>query len=71
MSLLFVQQSLLEKQRILIQQHEDDRELKKNLDCQEGIVFDILASYLGRENLVDYEHFFKMKSVLIMEQLKL
>ena len=45
--------------------------MPENLDCQEGIVFDILASYLGRENLVDYEHFFKMKSVLIMEQHKL
>ncbi|OWJ99028.1 hypothetical protein Celaphus_00019613 [Cervus elaphus hippelaphus] len=68
--LLFVQQSLLEKQHILIQQHKDARELKENLDRHEGIVFDILASYLGPENLVDYEHFFKMKSALIMEQHK-
>ena len=38
---------------ILIQQHEDARELKKNLDHRKGIVFDILASYLGSKSLVD------------------
>ncbi|XP_043313685.1 protein Shroom2 isoform X3 [Cervus canadensis] len=64
-------QSLLEKQRVLIQQHEDARELKENLDRREGIVFDILASYLGPESLADYEHFVKMKSALIMEQREL
>lgn len=69
--LLSVQQSLLEKQRVLIQQHEDARELKENLDRREGIVFDILASYLGPESLADYEHFVKMKSALIMEQREL
>lgn len=69
--LLSVQQSLLEKQRVLIQQHEDARELKENLDRREGIVFDILASYLGPESLADYEHFVKMKSALIIEQREL
>ncbi|KAJ1057398.1 hypothetical protein K5549_022023 [Capra hircus] len=64
-------QSLLEKQRILIQQHEDARELKENLDRREGIVFDILASYLGPESLADYEHFVRMKSALIVEQREL
>ena len=69
--LVSVQQSLLEKQRVLIQQHEDARELKENLDRREGIVFDILASYLGPESLADYEHFVKMKSALIIEQREL
>ncbi|XP_069429674.1 protein Shroom2 isoform X4 [Ovis canadensis] len=64
-------QSLLEKQRVLIQQHEDARELKENLDRREGIVFDILASYLGPESLADYEHFIRMKSALIIEQREL
>ncbi|XP_027389404.1 protein Shroom2 isoform X3 [Bos indicus x Bos taurus] len=64
-------QSLLEKQRVLIQQHEDARELKENLDRREGIVFDILVSYLGPESLADYEHFVKMKSALIIEQREL
>ena len=63
--------SLLEKQRVLIQQHEDARELKENLDRREGIVFDILVSYLGPESLADYEHFVKMKSALIIEQREL
>ncbi|XP_030892468.1 protein Shroom2 isoform X2 [Leptonychotes weddellii] len=64
-------QSLLEKQRVLIQQHEDAKELKENLDRRERIVFDILASYLSEESLADYEHFVKMKSALIIEQREL
>uniref|UniRef100_A0A8D1NGF4 Shroom family member 2 n=1 Tax=Sus scrofa TaxID=9823 RepID=A0A8D1NGF4_PIG len=64
-------QSLLEKQRVLVQQHEDAKELKENLDRREGIVFDILASYLSQESLADYEHFVKMKSALIIEQREL
>ncbi|XP_004401204.1 PREDICTED: protein Shroom2 [Odobenus rosmarus divergens] len=64
-------QSLLEKQRVLIQQHEDAKELKENLDRRERIVFDILASYLSDESLADYEHFVKMKSALIIEQREL
>lgn len=66
-----LQQSLLEKQRVLVQQHEDAKELKENLDRREGIVFDILASYLSQESLADYEHFVKMKSALIIEQREL
>ncbi|KAL4695093.1 hypothetical protein H8959_000188 [Pygathrix nigripes] len=64
-------QSLLEKQRVLIQQHEDAKELKENLDRRERIVFDILANYLSEESLADYEHFVKMKSALIIEQREL
>ncbi|XP_057574009.1 protein Shroom2 isoform X4 [Hippopotamus amphibius kiboko] len=64
-------QSLLEKQRVLIQQHEDAKELKENLDRREGIVFDILAGYLSQDSLADYEHFVKMKSALIIEQREL
>ncbi|XP_023382137.1 protein Shroom2, partial [Pteropus vampyrus] len=64
-------QSLLEKQRVLIQQHEDAKELKENLDRRERVVFNILASYLSDESLADYEHFVKMKSALIIEQREL
>ncbi|XP_070799359.1 protein Shroom2 isoform X2 [Pituophis catenifer annectens] len=62
---------LVEKQKLLIQQHEDAKELKENLDRRERIVFDILASYLSDESLADYEHFVKMKSALIIEQREL
>ncbi|XP_023370818.1 protein Shroom2 isoform X1 [Otolemur garnettii] len=65
------QQSLLEKQRVLIQQHEDAKELKENLDRRERVVFDILANYLSEDSLADYEHFVKMKSALIIEQREL
>ncbi|XP_035873157.1 protein Shroom2-like isoform X2 [Phyllostomus discolor] len=64
-------QSLLEKQRVLVQQHEDAKELKENLDRRERLVFDILASYLSDESLADYEYFVKMKSALIIEQREL
>ncbi|XP_060089928.1 protein Shroom2 isoform X2 [Heteronotia binoei] len=62
---------LVEKQKLLTQQHEDAKELKENLDRRERIVFDILANYLSDENLADYEHFVKMKSALIIEQREL
>nr|XP_030693197.1 protein Shroom2 isoform X5 [Globicephala melas] len=64
-------QSLLEKQRVLIQQHEDAKELKENLDRREGIVSDILASYLSQDSLADYVHFVRMKSALLIEQREL
>ncbi|XP_077199381.1 protein Shroom2 isoform X3 [Paroedura picta] len=62
---------LVEKQKLLTQQHEDAKELKENLDRRERIVYDILANYLSDENLADYEHFVKMKSALIIEQREL
>ncbi|NXQ39172.1 SHRM2 protein, partial [Catharus fuscescens] len=63
--------TLVDKQKLLTQQHEDAKELKENLDRRERIVFDILANYLSEENLADYEHFVKMKSALIIEQREL
>lgn len=66
-----LQQSLLEKRRILTQQHEDAKELKENLDRRERVVFDILASYLSEDSLADYEYFVKMKSALVIEQREL
>ncbi|XP_035997413.1 protein Shroom2 isoform X2 [Fundulus heteroclitus] len=63
--------TLIEKRKLLIRQHEDAKELKENLDRRERIVFDILASYLPKDSLADYEHFVKMKSALIIEQRKL
>ncbi|XP_067409108.1 protein Shroom2 isoform X1 [Emydura macquarii macquarii] len=65
------QRTLVEKQKLLTQQHEDAKELKENLDRRERIVFDILANYLSEESLADYEHFVKMKSALIIEQREL
>ncbi|XP_061483070.1 protein Shroom2 [Rhineura floridana] len=62
---------LVEKQKLLTQQHEDAKELKENLDRRERIVYDILANYLSDESLADYEHFVKMKSALIIEQREL
>ncbi|XP_048396663.1 protein Shroom2 isoform X3 [Stegostoma tigrinum] len=63
--------TLTQKQRLLTRQHEDAKELKENLDRREGVVFDILSSYLTDEVLQDYEHFVKMKSALIIEQREL
>ncbi|XP_012506422.1 PREDICTED: protein Shroom3 [Propithecus coquereli] len=63
--------SLNEKRKVLAGQHEDARELKENLDRRERVVLDILANYLSREQLQDYQHFVKMKSTLLIEQRKL
>ncbi|XP_029356799.1 protein Shroom2 isoform X2 [Echeneis naucrates] len=63
--------TLIEKRKLLIQQHEDAKELKENLDRRERIVYDILLNYLQEDSLTDYEHFVKMKSALIIEQRKL
>ncbi|XP_039896292.1 protein Shroom2 isoform X2 [Simochromis diagramma] len=63
--------TLIEKRKLLIRQHEDAKELKENLDRREGVVYEILASYLQEDSLADYEHFVKMKSALIIEQRKL
>nr|XP_020458978.1 protein Shroom2 isoform X2 [Monopterus albus] len=63
--------TLIEKRKLLIQQYEDAKELKENLDRRERVVYDILANYLQEDSLADYEHFVKMKSALIIEQRKL
>ncbi|XP_040822876.1 protein Shroom3 [Ochotona curzoniae] len=63
--------SLHQKRKILAGQHEDARELKENLDRRERVVLDILANYLSEEQLQDYQHFVKMKSMLLIEQRKL
>ena len=65
------QRTLTDKRKLLIQQHEDAKELKENLDRRERAVYNILASYLPEESLTDYQHFVKMKSALIIEQRKL
>uniref|UniRef100_A0A3P9L6V8 Shroom family member 2 n=1 Tax=Oryzias latipes TaxID=8090 RepID=A0A3P9L6V8_ORYLA len=69
--LLLPQRTLIEKRKLLIRQHEDAKELKENLDRRERVVYEILANYLEDDGLMDYEHFVKMKSALIIEQRKL
>lgn len=64
-------QSLLEKRRVLTQQHEDAKELKENLDRRARVVLGILAGYLSPAGLADYAHFVKMKSALLIEQREL
>lgn len=54
-----------------MQQHEDAKELKENLDRRERLVSSIMEAHLDAENLDDYRHFVKMKSALIIEQRKL
>ncbi|XP_054636912.1 protein Shroom2-like isoform X2 [Dunckerocampus dactyliophorus] len=63
--------TLTEKRKLLIQQHEDAKELKENLDRRECLVSAIMEAHLDTEHLDDYHHFVKMKSALIIEQRKL
>ncbi|XP_031707973.1 protein Shroom2 isoform X3 [Anarrhichthys ocellatus] len=64
-------QTLTEKRKLLMQQHEDAKELKENLDRRERLVSGIMEAHLDTESLDDYRHFVKMKSALIIEQRKL
>ncbi|XP_034007434.1 protein Shroom2 isoform X1 [Trematomus bernacchii] len=63
--------TLTRKRKLLMQQHEDAKELKENLDRRERVVSSIMETHLDAENLDDYRHFVKMKSALIIEQRKL
>ncbi|XP_031148093.1 protein Shroom2-like isoform X2 [Sander lucioperca] len=63
--------TLTEKRKLLMQQHEDAKELKENLDRRELLVSGIMEAHLDAESLDDYRHFVKMKSALIIEQRKL
>ncbi|XP_069092927.1 protein Shroom3 [Pleurodeles waltl] len=63
--------TLSNKRKILVGQHEDARELKENLDRRERVVLDILGKYLSEEQFLDYQHFVKMKSALLIEQREL
>ncbi|XP_059184249.1 protein Shroom2 [Centropristis striata] len=63
--------TLTEKRKLLMQQHEDAKELKENLDRRERLVSSIMEAHLDSESLDDYRHFVKMKSALIIEQRKL
>uniref|UniRef100_A0A4W3HRY0 Protein Shroom3 n=1 Tax=Callorhinchus milii TaxID=7868 RepID=A0A4W3HRY0_CALMI len=63
--------SLNEKRKLLLGQHEDAKELKENLDRRARLVLEILGNYLMEEQLRDYQHFVKMKAALLMEQREL
>ncbi|KAM8905439.1 protein Shroom2-like isoform 3-T5 [Spinachia spinachia] len=63
--------TLTEKRKMLMQQHEDAKELKENLDRRERLVSGVVEAHLEAGSLDDYRHFVKMKSALIIEQRKL
>ncbi|CAM9378329.1 unnamed protein product [Bubo scandiacus] len=63
--------ALREKQRLLVEQLEDAKELKEHVGRREEAVGAMVARYLPAEHLQDYQHFVKMKSALIAEQREL
>ncbi|NXH72308.1 SHRM4 protein, partial [Hydrobates tethys] len=63
--------ALREKQRLLVAQLEDAKELKEHVGRREEAVGTMVARYLPAEHLQDYQHFIKMKSALIAEQREL
>lgn len=65
------QLALREKQRLLVAQLEDAKELKEHVGRREEAVGAMVARYLPAEHLQDYQHFVKMKSALIAEQREL
>lgn len=67
----YPQVALREKQRLLVAQLEDAKELKEHVGRREEAVGAMVARYLPAEHLQDYQHFVKMKSALIAEQREL
>ncbi|XP_051733789.1 protein Shroom3 isoform X2 [Ctenopharyngodon idella] len=61
-------ESLQLKRKQLCSQQEDARELKENLDRRERVVQDILASYLSRPQLHDYQRYIRIKPALLIRQ---
>ncbi|NWW66814.1 SHRM1 protein, partial [Ifrita kowaldi] len=61
-------QSLNARHKLLSQQREDAKDLKKNLDRRERVVSGILAKYLTEQQLQDYQHFVQVKTSLLIEQ---
>ncbi|XP_078519948.1 protein Shroom4 isoform X2 [Lissotriton helveticus] len=62
---------LMEKKRQLTEQLEEAKELKEHVDRREKVVHDTVSRYLTADQLLDYHHFVKMKSALIIEQREL
>ncbi|XP_060791681.1 protein Shroom3 isoform X3 [Neoarius graeffei] len=60
--------SLQQKQRQLLSQQEDARELKENLDRRERIVFQFLGGYLSTAQLHDYRRYIRAKPALLIRQ---
>lgn len=61
-------ESLDLKRKQLCSQQEDARELKENLDRRERVVQDILAGYLSRPQLRDYQRYIRIKPALLIRQ---
>ncbi|XP_067280857.1 protein Shroom3 isoform X2 [Pseudorasbora parva] len=61
-------ESLQLKRKQLCSQQEDARELKENLDRRERVVQDILAGYLSRPQLRDYQRYIRIKPALLIRQ---
>lgn len=57
-----------QKQRQLLSQQEDARELKENLDRRERIVFQFLGGYLSTAQLHDYRRYIRAKPALLIRQ---
>ncbi|KAJ1101555.1 hypothetical protein NDU88_006622 [Pleurodeles waltl] len=62
---------LMEKKRQLTEQLEEAKDLKEHVDRREKVVHDTVSRYLTADQLLDYHHFVKMKSALIIEQREL
>lgn len=59
---------LMEKRRVLMEQHEEAKQLKSEIDEKQKRMSEMLATKLNHEQFADYEHFIKSKSSLIIEQ---
>lgn len=62
-----MQKILESKKDKLVEQLEEAKILKSNIDKRSVIVSNILSKYLNDEEFADYQHFINMKSKLLVE----
>ncbi|XP_064608843.1 uncharacterized protein LOC135473007 [Liolophura sinensis] len=59
--------ALVDKRNHLMDQHEEAKRLKADIDKRRDVVAGILKNYLNEEEIGDYMHFVEMKSRLTIE----
>lgn len=62
-----MQSALVDKRNHLLDQHEEAKRLKADIDKRRDVVAGILKNYLNEEEIGDYMHFVEMKSRLTIE----
>lgn len=63
----YFQVHLLEQRTKIREKHDEAKTLKDGIDRRSRLVTKFLRKYLSNEQFDDYEHFIRMKSILLMD----